>query len=87
MGITRAFLTTSWIRVRNIKIIGRRVVADLLLSENNAILDVQIEVTIALVPAIGYMRGLHDAVPLEGPFFQGLQIIIETARWSAISLS
>jgi hypothetical protein len=70
MGITRAFLTAAGIGVGNVRIIWRWVVADLFLPENNAVLHIKIEVAIALIPAIGYVRGFHYPVPIVGLFPQ-----------------
>jgi hypothetical protein len=80
MGITRAFLTASGIGVRHLRIIWRRVVPNLFFPENNAVFHIEIKVAGTLIPTIGYVRGLHHPVPIEGPFPQDAEVIAEAVR-------
>jgi hypothetical protein len=76
--ITGAFLTASRIRVRYLRIIRGRVVPDLFFPENNTVFHIEIEVAGTLIPAIGYVRGLHHPVPVVGLLSQHSDVIAES---------
>src|SRR3972149_1997703 len=63
LGITNTLLTAARIGVRHGRVVRRRVVADLLLPQDDAILDIEVEITGALVPTVGWVGGFYDFVP------------------------
>jgi len=56
VGIARPFLTATRVGVRYVRVIGSGIVSDLLLSQNNAVFNIEIEVAGTLIPAIGDVR-------------------------------
>jgi hypothetical protein len=75
VNVAGAFLTTSGIGIRNCGIVGRRIIAHLLLSQHDSVFDKEIEVASFLIPAIGQVGRLYDLVPVPRLSPQPLQVI------------